>query len=81
MYSISSFLFSAPYIAQATPICRRFDRQLTDFEALRALLSAGKSIEIKSAMIPITTSSSTSVKPLRRPLLINRLDIRNLHYA
>jgi hypothetical protein len=37
--------------------------QATLRAASRALFSAGSKIEIKSAMMPITTNNSTSVKP------------------
>jgi len=39
--------------------------QLVLSACLRALLNAGNRIEINSAMIPITTKSSTSVNPRR----------------
>src|SRR5438105_3399666 len=38
----------------------------TSFAVLRAALSAGMRTEIRIAMIPMTTSSSTSVNALRR---------------
>ena len=47
-------------------IDRMFAAHFTVFAARRAFASDGSRIEINSAMIPITTSSSTSVKPLRR---------------
>src|SRR4051794_26135749 len=43
-----------------------FDRHLTAFAWSRALLSAGIRIAMSSAMMPMTTNSSTSVKPQRR---------------
>src|SRR5690242_19783414 len=64
------------YIAEACPICRRFDRHAAVFALWRALLSAGSRIEISSAMMPITTSSSTSVKArVTRARLRMRLDM------
>jgi hypothetical protein len=45
--------------------CRKFDWHFTRFADARARVSAGIRIEINTAMIPITTRSSTSVKPLR----------------
>src|SRR5438067_4586727 len=42
-----------------------FDAHLTVLAASRALLSAGRRIEISSAMMPMTTRSSTRVKPAR----------------
>src|SRR5688500_8297360 len=47
------------------PICWRLFWQTTVCAAIRALLKAGSNIEIRIAMIPITTRSSTSVKPRR----------------
>jgi hypothetical protein len=52
-----------PSIARAT--CRMLLMHCTAAADRLALLSAGISIAISSAMIPITTSSSTSVKPRR----------------
>jgi hypothetical protein len=43
--------------------CRRFDMHLVTAAALRALLSTGNRIPIKTAMMPITTSNSTKVNP------------------
>src|SRR5581483_10070730 len=43
-------------------ICRMLLRHFTCPAAMRALLSAGNRMAIRSAMIPMTTSSSTSVK-------------------
>src|SRR4051794_5415892 len=51
------------YVDQAVPICLKFDRQTVVFAARRALFSAGSRIPISTAMMPITTSSSTNVKP------------------
>src|SRR5687767_5264417 len=42
---------------------RMFAAHLTVFAALRARPSVGRRLEISSAMMPRTTSSSTSVKP------------------
>src|SRR4051794_16508139 len=51
------------YIWSAIANCRRFDEHCTRTALRRALFSAGSSTEISTAMMPITTSSSTSVKP------------------
>ena len=45
------------------PICLMLERQTVVFDACRALFSAGSSTEINNAMMPMTTNSSTSVKP------------------
>src|SRR3954468_8773930 len=58
-------LFSLLYSNKACPIWRRFDPHFTRLAVSRARLSDGRRIEISSAMIPITTSSSTRVKPRR----------------
>src|SRR5689334_24633112 len=50
----------------AWPICRRFEAHFTRLAVSRARLRDGSRIEISSAMMPITTSSSTSVKPVFR---------------
>ena len=42
------------------------DSQTTDWADRRAAPSAGSRIEISTAMMPMTTSSSTSVKAARR---------------
>src|ERR1700722_11812300 len=49
----------------AWSIDRRLASQTTVLAARRALFSAGSSSEIRTAIMPITTSNSTSVKPLR----------------
>jgi hypothetical protein len=46
-------------------ISRMFAMHLTWLACSRARLRAGIRMAISSAMMPITTSSSTSVKPLR----------------
>ena len=43
----------------------------TDRACSRTLLSAGKSIEISTAMMPITTSNSTRVKSRSRRAFVN----------
>src|SRR4029453_16808070 len=48
------------------PIERRFARHLVRRADSRARLSVGSRMLTSSAMMPITTSSSTSVKPRRR---------------
>ena len=53
------------YMLRKTAICRRLLRHLVMFAALRALFSVGSRMLISTAMMPITTSSSTSVKPPR----------------
>jgi hypothetical protein len=60
-------LLLTAYRSIANPICRRFDRQAVTFACSRAAFSAGSRMAIRSAMIPITTSSSTSVNPRRIP--------------
>src|SRR5436189_2820039 len=48
---------------------------LTALAALRALFNEGKRMEISNAMMPMTTKSSTSVKPPRgldRSVFINK---------
>src|SRR5690349_20946935 len=45
------------------PICRRAEEHFTVSADFLALLSAGSRIEMSSAMIPMTTSNSTSVNP------------------
>jgi hypothetical protein len=50
----------------AVPICRIFEAHAMRVAASRAPFRAGNSIEIKSAMMPITTRSSTRVKPRPR---------------
>src|SRR5438309_11288132 len=50
------------YIAEACPICRRFERHAAVLALCRALLRAGSRMEISRAIMPMTTSNSTSVK-------------------
>src|SRR5688500_4885185 len=57
----------------ASPICRRLLRHLVALADMRALARAGRSTAMRIAMIPITTSSSTSVKALRRLRFITHL--------
>jgi hypothetical protein len=56
-------LFSFAYCTRPCPICLRFDRLDTEAAVERARLSVGSKTDINTAMIPITTKSSTSVKP------------------
>src|SRR5688572_4114195 len=51
------------YIWYATPIWRRLLRHAAVWAARRARAKAGSSSEIRTAMMPITTSNSISVKP------------------
>src|SRR5687767_10911913 len=51
--------------AVAVPICRRLLRQTARLAASRALFSAGSSSEMSTAMMPMTTNSSTRVNALR----------------
>src|SRR5437868_5849090 len=51
------------YICMACPIVRKFAMHLTVLAALRALFKEGSRIEMSKAIMPITTSNSTSVKP------------------
>src|SRR5688572_2429194 len=63
----NQLLFSIVYEMNADMSCRMLDAHRVLFEASRALLSAGIRIAMSSAMIPITTSNSTSVNaPARR---------------
>src|SRR5258707_1236137 len=61
---------------RAAQNCRTLDPQATRLACSRAFESDGSKIAIRSAMMPITTSSSTSVKAGRRReiLLSLRLD-------
>ena len=52
---------SARYIAEAKPSWRVLPRQAVRFAALRALLSAGRSMLARMAMMAITTSNSIKV--------------------
>lgn len=45
-------------------ICRRFDSQRIVFAAFLALFNAGNKIDTRSAIMPMTTRSSTSVNPV-----------------
>src|SRR5688500_4734040 len=53
--------FSACHRRAAVPICRRLLAHLTVFACCLALLRLGSRIAISSAMMPMTTRSSTSV--------------------
>src|SRR4051812_17646449 len=59
-------LFSPANMLHKMWICRMLLAHLTAFALLRALANAGSKTEIRIAMIPMTTSSSTSVKALRQ---------------
>jgi len=52
------------------------NRQTVVFDAFRALFNVGSRIPIMMAIIPMTTRSSTSVKPRRR--LVNLLHMTGL---
>jgi len=52
------------YMIIANPICLRLLAHFTRLACSRARFRAGRRIEISSAMIPMTTNSSTRVKPL-----------------
>src|SRR5437763_8058938 len=56
-------LFSFAYIWRPWPIWRRLLAHLTRLACSRARFKDGSRMEISSAMMPITTSSSTRVKP------------------
>src|SRR5687767_9607270 len=58
--------FSEAAMRQARKICRMLLLQVTSLPCSRTRLSAGSRMEMSTAMIPMTTSSSTRVKPLRR---------------
>src|SRR5688500_6970374 len=65
MYSRRWPRFSARYIVQATPNCRRFDKHPVVRAAARACPSAGISSETRSTTRPTTTSNSVSVNPVK----------------
>ncbi len=67
---------SFTYKASPCPICRICDRQAVVFAATRALFKAGNKIEISNAMMPMTTSSSTSVNPVWRCFMTSFLSDR-----
>src|SRR5215213_5416879 len=50
----------------STAICRRLLKHCVRLADSRALLSVGSRMPINTAMMPMTTRSSTSVKPRRR---------------
>ena len=52
------------YSYMAWPISRRLDEQITRFVNVLALDNAGNSNAISMAIMAVTTSNSTSVKPL-----------------
>jgi hypothetical protein len=51
------------YVINAAAMFFRFEEHLALRASSRTLFRAGSRIEINNAMIPMTTSSSTSVKP------------------
>jgi hypothetical protein len=65
-------LWAFEYMWMACPICLSCDRQYTWFAACRARFRLGSRIEMSNAMMPMTTSSSTSVKA--------RLDVWDMSY-
>src|SRR6266566_8617747 len=54
------------YMVMQAPTWRKLLAQETRWACSRAFFRAGRSIEISSAMMPITTRSSTSVNPRLR---------------
>src|SRR6187551_1989106 len=67
------YLYSPAYIWHAIASCRMFDLHDTLRDWFRADARAGNSIAISTAIMPITTSNSTSVKArLPRPQLQRR---------
>src|SRR3954468_15179397 len=62
-------LLSLAYMMVAVAICFMLLRHATERAPSRALLSAGRSIAISRAMMPMTTSSSTRVNAARWLLL------------
>src|SRR5437764_1695189 len=66
-------LYSATYVAIPCPIDRRLDAHLMVFADSLAFPSAGSRMLISSAIIPITTNSSTRVNPSERRCLILNL--------
>src|SRR5688500_10840486 len=69
-------LCSLANIRIARASCRWFDEHATAAAAARAFCSAGSSTEINTAMMPMTTSSSTSVKAAARQSRLR--DMRHL---
>jgi hypothetical protein len=68
--------FSWLYITNACPICRRFDMHCVAAARFRAPFSVGSRIAMRIAMIPITTSNSTSVNaPAARFIVAYVLDM------
>src|SRR4051794_14098507 len=61
-------LLSAAYALTACPMLRRLERHLDVLACWRARASAGRRMPISAAMMPITTSNSTRVKPFVRVL-------------
>src|SRR3954469_38603 len=55
------------YMTTAPWICRRFDAQAVRIDDSRAFFRLGSRIAIRSAMIPMTTRSSTSVNAAVEP--------------
>src|SRR3954453_879605 len=66
-------LYSCVYMITAVMSCRVLDMQAVMLACLRALPSAGSKIEINSAMMPITTRSSTSVKARKSQFLLEKV--------
>src|SRR4051794_15829136 len=64
--------YSATYPAMPWPMLRRLAAHLTALADSRALLSAGRRIEINRAMMPMTTNNSTNVNA-RAPVAQARL--------
>src|SRR4051794_15396699 len=60
-------LLALAYMLRKIEIWRRLLRHCVLLADSRALLSVGSRIEISTAMMPITTSNSTSVKARRSP--------------
>src|SRR5688500_3499214 len=63
------------------PNCWRFAKHFTVFACRRAARRAGRSIEITRATMPMTTSSSTSVKARREQNEGRRMDMANTPVA
>jgi hypothetical protein len=59
----SQFPLPSAYTYVACPHCRRLLVQTATIAWSRALLSAGRSIAARRAMMPMMTRSSTKVKP------------------
>src|SRR5256885_2071377 len=72
----SAPLFALLYMRIAVASCFRLLWHCTFLAASRALLSVGRRMDMSRAMMPMTTSSSTSVNPVRRDFIEPDIAIR-----